>query len=144
MELDGEAATRGRSLWNSNAVRFLAAAAVLVGLGLLLRGTPRSDDVERGAAIVTTPEDRAELPSPPRTLTWQAQPGASGYRVRLFDSSADLLWESELADRPAIALPASVADDLEPGASYFWTVELEGPAEAARIGPFWFRISGAR
>lgn len=148
MELHREARTRRpRSLWSSNLVRFLAAAVVLVALGVLLRGTPlwnAPGDVERGTGVTTTPEDGAELTSPPRRLTWPRQTGASSYRVRLYDSTANLLWESEIGDRPAIELPTSVADDLESGSSYFWTVELDGAREAGRLGPFWFRLTDER
>ncbi|MGH9382488.1 MAG: zf-HC2 domain-containing protein [Thermoanaerobaculia bacterium] len=129
----------------------VAAAAVLaVGLGVTLVWLARTggpgavDDAVRGGSVdekAVDPADGAVLPSPPVALSWPADADATGYRVRLYDSAAEPLWESHPIASSEIELPPSVREDLIAGQAYFWVVEVAGSSTGRRQGPYWFELS---
>lgn len=98
---------------------------------------PRGPSVARGAPGGVEPSAGARLETPPDRFDWPDVPGAAGYRLRLFDVSAEIIWESPMLDTSEVRLPGLVAADLEPGASYSWRVEVEG-VQGSRLGPYWF------
>jgi len=113
------------------AIRFVvpavAAAALVV---LLVRPQGREPDGLRHRAPTLTAAG-APLPLAPvaavaeaRVLRWSSVSGADRYRVTLFDTRGQPLYEAQLADTIA-TLPDSVT--LIAGQSYVWTVD-------ARIG----------
>ena len=56
------------------------------------------------------------------TLVWTSVPGAASYSVTVFNSQADVVWQTDTADTTAAILP-----DLPTDQPYFWKV-------AARTG----------
>jgi hypothetical protein len=129
-----------------------AAAGLVAALGIAftwMAGAPRrhtTDEAVRAAGLLEEamlPSDGAVLASPPARFSWPPQAGASGYRVRLRDDSADLIWESGLGGATSVSLPVEVAAGLRRGTAYLWTVELEGDASRRRLGPFWFEVQSA-
>jgi hypothetical protein len=79
------------------------------------------------------------LAEPPATLAWPAQPGATGYRLKLFRGDASPLWQTEVTEPPA-SLPAEIRLGMREGGSWYWTVEAVGPVQRRRQGPFWFEL----
>jgi hypothetical protein len=125
----------------------LAAAAVLamilLPLFLWLPGDRVEDRTRGETSLDVTPAPESSLPSPPRELSWPAEPGASGYRVRLFDDRAEPLWESARIVEPRIQLPGEAIEAMAAagaGAAFVWIVEVEGASYEDRLGPFWFRV----
>ncbi len=124
----------------------LAAAAViaLAGAGaLILLRSERRDDAFRGTAVAPAsvePAEGATLASPPSALHWPAQRDAEGYRVKLFASSGDAVWDADAGNLDRIAVPEAVRSRLQPG-RYFWTVEVRLPLERQRLGPYPFTIA---
>jgi hypothetical protein len=126
-----------------------AAAVVLFALAtvvLLNRHAARQSGAEplrgRGAAseAAVAPKTDSRLDAPPREFAWKAPAGASRSRVRLFDASGNRLWESEPLAEARTALPEGVGSALKDG-SYFWTVDVETPAGAEKLGPFPFDLA---
>jgi hypothetical protein len=140
-----------RSRWFRRPSVGLALAAVLalavVGGELLTRAhrVPVPDDSGvRGSSAepsVSPPPD-AVLQQPPERFAWPLQPGATSYRLRLFDEEASLLWESPAVAQPGADFPETESAVLRPGASYFWVVEVEGQVRRRQLGPWWFRVEG--
>ena len=89
---------------------------------------------------VTPPSD-ARLDAPPSQLDWPPQVGATGYSVTLYDAGAESLWTSQPTLDDMIVLDQDVLTQLQPGASYFWTVSAEGAVRQSELGPFWFHIT---
>ena len=139
-EMHREAARQGAAPRTSRRAWLAAAAAaalaVVVLTPLLLRERP---DGVRGTAVPVVPADGAVLEAPPAALEWPAEPGARGYRVKLFRADASLLWETDSAAPPAV-LPPAIRDGLRAGESLYWTVEATGPVQRRRLGPFWIRL----
>ena len=101
----------------------------------MTRGAPAGD---------VRPAPDSELSAPPRELAWPGAPGATGYRVRLYDARAEPLWESGLLEEPRIEVPTEAISIMEAageGAAFLWTVEIEGPPTRDPLGPFWFRVA---
>jgi hypothetical protein len=121
-----------------------AVAVALAGSAALRLGVeePR-DDTLRGAggAVRVVPIDGSSLSAAPREVGWEAEAGAVGYRVRLFDATGTLVWQSDPAPSVSRDMPAEVRSRLTPGGSYFWVVDVEGPAGPSRLGPFWFHLA---
>lgn len=123
-----------------------ALAAVAVGGLALWRGAasaPRDGaGAVRGgegtAAAGIEPSPGAVLAAPPGRLAWPAQPGASGYRVRLLDTEGGELWSSAVAGEAAAEPPA---ESLAGAGTYLWVVEVDGPVLRRRLGPYRFRIA---
>ncbi len=123
-----------RRAWLAGAAAAALGAVVLVPL--LLR---EGGDRVRGTEGQTRPADGAMLGEPPATLSWPAQPGATGYRLKLFRGDASPLWQTEVTDASA-SLPAEVRLGMRAGGSWYWTVEADGPVQRRRQGPFWFEL----
>jgi hypothetical protein len=133
-------------------IGWLAVAAALVallggGLFILLRepSTPADETVLRGEAVAIGPADQAVLQRPPAELEWSGAPSARdaiSQRVRLFDASGGLVWETVDVDPETsrVPLPEQVARRLAPGSSYFWIVDLEDGTRP-QLGPYWFRLA---
>jgi anti-sigma factor RsiW len=109
----------GASVWVGAAA---AVAAVLLALPRTA-DTPASPE-HREAAVTTTVAPRPVAPKgaveSAKTLVWSAVPYADGYRVRLFDATGTVVWESEVVDTVA-QLPVSIA--TRSGRPYYWKVE---------------------
>ncbi len=136
--LGQQSRTRALLPWITAAGIAIAAAA-----GVLIVRSVRPEDALRGVrgtpgAVV--PGDGTRLGEPPAILRWPAQPGSEGFRVRLFTSAGDALWEANAGDLQQLAVPESVRSRLRAGQSYFWTVEVQMPLEKQRLGPFTFTL----
>ena len=119
----------------------------MAAAGLLLLRMPREQSTERGAAARAAgvaPSDASALAEPPARFDWPAQPQAEGYRLRLFRDSGDALWESDRITAPGVEVPPERRASIEGGRSYYWVVEVEGPLEKARLGPFTFRVAESK
>lgn len=140
-----QVATRRRwPIWAAAAVvGLLAVGLPLYYFGALDLTPTRDRDRLRGPAVSAqeiVPADGAQLTVTPERLAWPAQVGATGYQVRLYDESAEILWQGPEVQQPKSVLPAVVSRTLEPGGAYFWTVRVRGEVTRQRLGPFWFLI----
>jgi hypothetical protein len=106
----------------------LAAAAALVLVvqqGTRLELTPGAHRAPaQGAAPAPIPRRPVGAVSTAPQLQWSGFAGADRYRVRMFNSDGDVLWEGQGTDT-ALSLPDSVR--LTPGQRYYWSV-------AGRVG----------
>ena len=130
-----------RRRWFSLAAAAAALAAIAV---LVARSSGPSASAERGRPLQTAgvdPADGAVLSSVPGRFAWPASHPGDAYRLRLFRDSGDLVWDSGRLSDNSANLPEDVRAALPPGQSYYWAVEVAGPAAATRIGPFSFRIA---
>jgi len=130
---------RRRAAWVAAAVVALAVAGALI-----VARSGRREESFRGttpAAASVEPADGAALARAPAALHWPAQRDAEGYRVKLFASSGDAIWEEDAPKGDRIDVPEAVRSRLEPGRSYFWTVEVRLPLERQRLGPYTFTLS---
>ncbi len=130
--------------------RALAVAALIVlAVGFLFlaypgnRHPPDDSDV-RGATGTVVPPRGARLSDSPRLFNWPDQAGAVGYRLRIFDAGAELLWSSGQLDQSTCRLPVEIARRLSAGRSYSWTVEVEGSVQRGELGPFDFLLTERR
>jgi hypothetical protein len=119
-----------------------AAIAVAALAGVLIWRSPRRDEVVRGGtqAESVAPADHASLGEAPREFRWPARPQAEGYRVKLFASNGDGLWDADAGTGDRIALPEAARSRLAAGQSYFWIVEVRMPLETQRLGPYTFTM----
>jgi len=112
------------------AVPLLAAAAAAVVLVVALPGRRAADSPHREPAVQSSlaPTTVAPNGSVPRLerLTWTGVMGADRYRVALFDTAGQVLWETTVSDTTA-SVPATVSASLDASGSYFWSVR-------ARVG----------
>ena len=130
----------------------IAAAAILATAALLVfwqvrasRSGPSSfEDEVRGPIASVQPPHRAALSTPPEEFIWPAQTGATAYRLRLYDSGGDPVWEPPPVNDTRLRLSAETAGSLQSGRAYFWVVDVDGPVARARLGPFEFRLAAAR
>jgi hypothetical protein len=116
------------------------AAALTLGVGMLAFRPQGPTDEVRGGLASTRPADAAVLEAPPVELAWPPELGARGYRVKLFQGDGRLAWESATLTAPPASVPSDVRERVRRGGSWYWTVEVEGPARRRRLGPFWFRL----
>ena len=126
----------------------LAAGLVAVALGGTTLLNPRSPApaagvVRSAAEAAARPAPDSRLEAAPAELSWPPQQGATGYRVRLFDAGAQVLWDGEPVAAPAWQLPPAARENLLPGRSYFWTVDIEGSVRRRSLGPFWFHLEAS-
>ena len=120
----------------------LAAGVWLVRVASTLDATRDAEALRGGDEEHVAPGPGSELVAPPERLAWPPQPGASGYRVTLFDARALRIWESTPIAEPQLVLPPEALDELHAGEGYLWLVEVEGPASRRELGPYGFRLSG--
>ena len=143
-ELHGEA-RRVEDAWRRRrTLPFAAAAALVIAAGVaFFTQRPVPDEALRspGGAAAVSPGADALIAAAPTELRWPSQPDASAYRVRLFDATAELVWEAPAVAAPPLELPAELAGRLRSGSSYFWVVEVEGSAARPRLGPYWFHLT---
>ncbi len=114
-----------------------AAAVVLLVLWPRPENEPGSALGYREPAITTTVAPRVIAPrgvlsSVPRIVggastaipkfTWTSVPRVDQYRLRLFDATGTVMWETQVTDT-VVALPDGIR--LQPGASYLWKVEAQ-------------------
>ncbi len=131
-------------------VRVLAVAAlVALALGFFFMAYPGGrplpgDSSVRGGSGPLVPSRGARLAEVPQLFEWPDQSGAVGYRLRLFDDSAELWWSSELLDHSSCELPPAIARRLTVGSSYSWTIEVEGSVRRGELGPFTFVLEGPK
>jgi hypothetical protein len=119
---DPRHAWRRRIGWSAG----LAAAATIAALILWPHSVDESGTEYReggittvGAPVVVAP--RGLVTTAPRMI-WSAVPRVTRYRVRLYDATGAVLWESEVMDSSAI-LPGFVR--LTAGTTYLWKVEAK-------------------
>ena len=128
----------------------IAAALILAALGAALLWQARqswmhggfSEEGIRGPAVSIQPADRASLPAPPLEFIWPAQTGATAYRLRLYDSGGDPVWQPAPVNESRVTVSREIAESLERGRPYFWVVDVDGPVARSRLGPFEFRLGG--
>ena len=94
----------------------------------------------RAPAEEVSPAAGARLAVAPEKLRWPAQVGATGYRVTLYDASAQPLWQSSTGIGTELELPADTLARLAPGGDYFWVVDVAGDVRRTRLGPFEFHL----
>jgi hypothetical protein len=116
------------------------AAALLVGVATLASRHEGPVDGVRGALVAAVPADGVVLETAPTELSWPPELGARGYRVKLFQGDGQPAWESETLAAASTPVPGAVREQVAAGGSWYWTVEVEGPAQRRRLGPFWFRL----
>jgi hypothetical protein len=139
-----------RSRWIPAAVRYAAAAVLLLAVGLTVRTAyrpspalpaPSADTVLRGGEVEPL-APLGELPTPPRELRWKQVSGAAGYHVRLLAPDDTVLLETDVT-MPTAPL-ASAAQPLQTAVEYRWTVEARAadgrvlarsPLAAFRLAP---------
>lgn len=103
----------------------IATAAIAAALLLVVRPWTRSDALSdhRASPITAAPAPQGLWPvgtvSSARELHWSPVPGASRYRVTLFDSAGVARYEATITDT-ILELPASAAP--VPGRRYWWSV----------------------
>lgn len=95
----------------------------------------------RGAEPEVTPVSGSELARPPEVFSWPERPGATGYRVRLFDGRGEAIWESEWLTGTSSPAPGEVLRGAGGGQVFIWTVETRGAAAGPELGPFTFAIA---
>jgi len=127
---------RSRRAWLGAGL--VAALVGAVGLFPLLERGRVGD--ERGGQVAVQPADGIVLEAAPWELRWPPQLGARRYRVKLFGADGTPVWESGPETEPRAVLPPEMRGGLRPGGSWYWTVELEGPVQRRRMGPFWFEV----
>ena len=136
-----KAAASGRNQWLRP---FAIAATLIVGFFLVFNSSrvppPEPDSSIRGTAVAVVPVHQATIDELPTLFRWPAQAGATGYRVILRDANAVSVWRSDSAARNEIVIPDNVRDQLDVGATYLWTVDIEGVPGQRSLGPWWFRI----
>ncbi|HYG65030.1 MAG TPA: hypothetical protein VEL74_20780 [Thermoanaerobaculia bacterium] len=139
----GEPRRMGRRLLPLSLAAALLAA--VVGSAFVLRWDllvpPDAGRLRSAPAERVSPAPDAVLQEVPAELAWEPQTGATGYRLRIFDEEANRLWEGAILSETKGAIPPEARSRLRPGASYFWTVEVEGPARRRELGPYWFRLA---
>ena len=141
-ELDAPSGRRRRL-----AVAAAVVLAVLAGGLLVLRQRAGVESADRGARTQATgenPPDASALAEAPARFEWPAAPQAEVYRFKLFRDSGDALWESGPVTEPHVDIPPERRASMEGGRSYYWVVEVDGPLEKARLGPFTFRVSAPK
>jgi hypothetical protein len=136
----GPRARRLRMMSAAAAVLLVIAAAVLWRVTSHGPVGPAGDTLRSPLDAVVRPVDGAGLVLPPTELEWSPQIAASGYRVRLFDAEAQLLWSSDEVSEPRLQLPEVVVATVASGGSYMWTVDVEGAVQRRRLGPYWFTV----
>lgn len=114
--------------WLPWAAALAAAALLVLALGPLGMSRRAPGELHRATPIETASIPEAVHPigdvTAVRELRWEPVTGADRYRVTLFASSGEVVYEAEAVD-PVTTLPDSVA--LPAGADYLWKVE-------ARVG----------
>jgi hypothetical protein len=126
----------------------VAAAAMLATIAIGIVWTQRTGQQQRvalrGANHDATPAGDVSLAKRPTEFTWRAVAGAQRYRVHVFDHAALPAWVSGWSEQPRVAFPDAQTFQLKAGESYFWTVEAQGAAATAELGPFTFRITAGQ
>lgn len=121
-----------------------AAIALVAAGGLIVFRSARREEALRGSSretpVSVAPADGAALANPPAVFRWPPQPHAEGYRVKLFASNGDTLWEEDAGAAHRLEVPEAAKSGLRHGQSYFWTVEVQMPLEKQRLGPFSFTL----
>jgi anti-sigma factor RsiW len=107
------------------AVPLLAAAAAAVVLVVMLPGRPTNEPRHREPAVQSSLAPLTVAPEGSvirlEQLTWTGVVGADRYRVALFDTAGQVLWEATLSDTTA-RVPAAVSASLDATSAYFWSV----------------------
>jgi hypothetical protein len=107
------------------AMAAMAAALILVGIGVPQRGAMDSRTVMEGMERAQTVEllaPKGEVSTAPGILRWTSVPKASSYRVKLMEVDKNVIWETETRITSA-GLPASIQKLALPGKRLIWTVE---------------------
>jgi len=105
------------------------AAVVIVAISALLtmyylRHQPPAE-IYRGGREATDVQARyplGQINTPPDTLSWESVPGARAYRVSLYNSTMERIWQSQRVTGTSVELPDDVIEGLSPGQRYFWQV----------------------
>ena len=133
----------GARSWHPGWIAAAAIALVAAG-GVIVFRSARREEALRGSGRETAgsvaPADGAALANPPAVFRWPPQPQAEGYRVKLFASNGDTVWEGDAGAVHRLEVPEAAKSRLRPGQSHFWTVEVQMPLETQRLGPFSFTL----
>jgi hypothetical protein len=129
----------GRASWPWSSGRVLAAASLLLALGLgtlwVSRNTATSaEDTLRGAAdfpAAIAPVGAVGA-TDARRLTWHPAAGATGYSVEFLSADGALLHFGTTTDT-TLTLPTSVV--LEAGREYQWLVTADQAGSRRRVAP---------
>ena len=107
--------------------RFAVASATVAAAAVLFLVLPRFDGERAAPHRAPTLVESTPLPIAPiglveeaRLLRWGSTVGADRYRVTLFDTSGDVLYEAETPDT-SVSLPDTIL--LRPGQRYLWKTE---------------------
>lgn len=128
----------------------LATAAIVAAAWILWPFIPGMGPTDRQSKAPLTrdyampmfqvePAANTTLTTSPNRLSWPVDQHRTPSKVKLFDGSATLLWETETGQEPRVDLPESVRTQLVDGA-YFWVIEFKVQDKTIRMGPFWFRM----
>lgn len=140
--------TRRRMRRFAVAVPFALAAAVVLGIGVVLQfgapgappvSAPGTGAVMRGSTIdVVAPA--GDVGALPDELEWEPVPDAASYRVAIIGVDGETLWQATVEEPPA-AIPPETRANLHPSVRYRWQVEAldERGARIARSEATAFR-----
>jgi hypothetical protein len=112
-----------RRLWMA-----AASIAVLVGAGLLwrVRPQPAPEEYRGGAGVLTVVGPVGATPlQAPLAFVWHAVPGGATYHFELLDADGGAVLDTASGTDTVFVLPDSVS--LEPGRTYAWWVQGNGP-----------------
>jgi hypothetical protein len=113
--------------WHTLALAAVVLVAISAMLTMyLLRQQPPAE-IYRGGREATDVEARfplGQISMPPDILSWKPVPGARVYRVSLYNSTMERVWQSQQVTSTSVQLPADVLEGLSPGQRYFWQVTV--------------------
>jgi hypothetical protein len=136
--------TRLSLVWRAAAAVVLVAAVAAVALVAFQasrsRTTPPIERGDKTSAVATVPANRAELDAPPAELSWTAVPGATAYRVTLYDFESTPIWQSPPLSEARAPVPAEVRARLPRGKPIFWRVAVTRGVDRQELGPFQFLL----
>lgn len=108
------------------------AAVVLAAVGSLLtvyyvQQQPPAESYRGGrdSSAIEARSPRGPIADLPGALVWEPVGEAKSYRVALYNSVLEKIWQSGQIVTPSVELPPEVRDQLRPGQRYFWQVTAE-------------------
>lgn len=135
-ERHGERVTGGR--WKP-ALGMAATLLMAFAVVWLLRTEPPETTYQRGTDDANViPADGGVLSEMPRRFVWPRDDSTQPFRLKLFNDSALLVWQSPATTAAEITIDGDF--ELSSGARYFWTIEPAENASAATLGPYWFSL----
>ena len=117
-------------------------SAVSISVWYLQTISHREGDIQnkRGGsyiAIEASPNNLAQLKSPPERLSWRSQVVSPVYQVAIYDFESTLIWKSGPIKEASIDIPPDVRAKMEPGRKYYWRVFfVDGLSRKSRLLQF--------